>query len=253
VTNFGNTRAIAHTIWASNSNSALTAIIAFAVQVFFAYRIRKFTGNTWLTVIICMTSLLQCFAGIGTAIASGMVKNYYSFGSLNRIFTVWLSAAIFTDLLITCSLVWYLRQSKTGVAVTDDLLDKIMSMTVQTGLITAIWSILHFVLFLSVNSTSLNVIFGNSVSKIYANSLLSQLNARKRWSAAEVQDDPSMPPLSTFRAGERDIGSISGIRSPLSTSAGGSETSPESTGRMQNGCLEPIFQEKAKNDSGSAV
>lgn len=65
------------------------------------------------------------------------------------VYVVWLVLAPVTDLVISLALVTFLRQSRTGFATTDDLLTKLTRLTIQTGLITAVWALIDLILFVS--------------------------------------------------------------------------------------------------------
>ncbi|KAI1797231.1 hypothetical protein LXA43DRAFT_1057036 [Ganoderma leucocontextum] len=69
----------------------------------------------------------------------------------NRKFQVvgilWLVGAALADVLITTALLWHLRTHKTGMLATDDLINKIIRLTVQTGLITALFAVICLVLY----------------------------------------------------------------------------------------------------------
>jgi len=118
---------------------------------------------------------------------------------------VWLVLAPATDMAISGALVTFLRTSRTGFAATDDVLTKITrcrygqspsstlntdvsEVTIQTGLITVIWTVIDLALFLAID-TNLHFIFNIPLAKLYANCMLSSLNARAHWSA-QVQSGP---------------------------------------------------------------
>jgi len=101
---------------------------------------------------------------------------------------VWLVLAPATDMAISGALVTFLRTSRTGFAATDDVLTKITRLTIQTGLITVIWTVIDLALFLAID-TNLHFIFNIPLAKLYANCMLSSLNARAHWSA-QVQSGP---------------------------------------------------------------
>ena len=47
-------------------------------------------------------------AGIGTTIGGSIVKEFFHFNRVEAISLVWLVGSLVTDVIITCSLVWYL-------------------------------------------------------------------------------------------------------------------------------------------------
>jgi len=93
---------------------------------------------------------------------------------------IWLVAAILADICIATSLTLHLQKHKTGFGATDDVLDRIIRLTVQTGTTTAICAFVHLTLYLA-DKTGIHLIFGVPLSKLYTNSLMSSLNARGSW------------------------------------------------------------------------
>ncbi|KIJ36577.1 hypothetical protein M422DRAFT_260916, partial [Sphaerobolus stellatus SS14] len=85
-------------------------------------------------------------------------------------------------IIITSTLVWSLRNRKTGHSETDDVVNRIIVLTIQSGAITALFALLDFVLFLAIPNSTANFLVGFPLSKLYSNSLLSTLNARAGWS-----------------------------------------------------------------------
>jgi len=82
------------------------------------------------------------------------------------------------DIIITGSLTWYLQRNKSGIKGTDDIVTRIIRLTVQTGMITTLWAILDLIVYLT-EANSLHLLFNLPLAKIYTNSLMSNLNARR--------------------------------------------------------------------------
>ncbi|THG96858.1 hypothetical protein EW026_g5048 [Hermanssonia centrifuga] len=176
----------------------MTAIIALLVQMFFAWRIKVLTGNWFVVVIVSFCSIAQWCkllstslykiaanpqstgGGLGTAIAVGMIPEFQHFQKFEIIVIVWLAFSAVADTAITVALSWHLRRHKTGFAVTDNIVDKIVRMTIQTGMITALCAIIDLIAFLATPS-GIHLIFNLPLSKLYTNSLMSSLNTRAGW------------------------------------------------------------------------
>lgn len=93
----------------------------------------------------------------------------------------WLIASAVADITITASLCYYLARQKSGFSATDDTINKIIRLTVQTGLITTLFAILDVVCFLVLPHTTINFVWDFALSKLYTNALISTLNARAGW------------------------------------------------------------------------
>ncbi|THH28270.1 hypothetical protein EUX98_g5918 [Antrodiella citrinella] len=109
-----------------------------------------------------------------------MVPEFMHFQNFKAIVIVWLACSAVADTAITIALVWHLRRHRTGFSGTDDAVNRIIRLTVQTGLVTALCAIVDLVLFLA-SSSGFHLIFNLPLSKLYTNSLMSSLNSRAGW------------------------------------------------------------------------
>jgi len=118
--------------------------------------------------------------GIATAVAVGFVPEFAKFQQFKVAVILWLASASLGDILITVTLVMYLRTQKTGFATTDTQVDRIIRLTVQTGFLTAVVAFVDLMLYL-LDPSGTHLIFNFPLSKLYTNSLMSSLNARRGW------------------------------------------------------------------------
>ncbi|KAH9933207.1 uncharacterized protein BXZ73DRAFT_101169 [Epithele typhae] len=180
VNNFGDPNALATASWVFATDPVMTAIIGSLVQLFFAWRVKVLTHSTLAVVVIAACAVCQFLGGLGTSIAVGMIPEFVQFQKFEVIVIIWLAFSAVADCLITVALVWHLRSHKTGFATTDDLVNRIIRLTVQTGLITALCALIDLILFLA-SPTGLHLTFNLPLSKLYTNSLMSSLNSRSGW------------------------------------------------------------------------
>ncbi|KZT01090.1 uncharacterized protein LAESUDRAFT_752844 [Laetiporus sulphureus 93-53] len=137
VNNFGVLDKVVRANWLLETEEAFAGIIGMQVQLFYAWRIYKLTGYKFLTGIIVGTSIIQCLAGIGTAINIAIQPIFTKFSSEKDVVVIWLSAAALTDVLIVSVLTWHLRRQRTGYAQTDTIISRLMQITMSNGLLTA--------------------------------------------------------------------------------------------------------------------
>lgn len=71
---------------------------------------------------------------------------------------------------------------KTGHKSTTVTINRIIRLTIQTGLVTMIFAIADLLLFTISRGTAVNFVWDFALSKLYTNALLSTLNARAGWS-----------------------------------------------------------------------
>lgn len=152
--------------------------VSTPIQIFFAWRVKLLTKSNWLAGLICFFSIISLGGGIWTTILIIKVKVFARKLELHWSALVWFLAACLADVLITVVLVVTLSRRKTGFSATDDAIEKIIRITVQTGALTALFAIGDVVFFMSMGHTALNFLWDLALSKLYANCLLSTLNAR---------------------------------------------------------------------------
>ncbi|KAF8337540.1 uncharacterized protein EI90DRAFT_3152200 [Cantharellus anzutake] len=188
VLEFGNPKTILVSNWVFNTEPVMTVVTSSTVQAFFGWRVKRLTGITWMAAIIVIFAFIQFLAGLGTAIGCTILKEFVRFRSLKSIVIVWLVLAPLTDFLIAATLTWYLRSHKTGFATTDDIVSRITRLTIQTGAITVVLSIIDLAVYLAWPN-NLHLILNMPLPKLYANCLMSSLNARREWSISGVSSD----------------------------------------------------------------
>ncbi|ESK87101.1 hypothetical protein Moror_11908 [Moniliophthora roreri MCA 2997] len=155
-------------------------MISGMVQAFFGWRVKVLTGSWILLAIIQFCSAAAFLMGIATAIACGIVKSFADFQKFQVVVIIWLVCATLADIIITVTLVIHLKRHKTGFKNTDSHLDRIIRLTVQTGLVTAVWAMADLLVYL-LDPTGTHLIFNCVLPKLYTNSLLSSLNSRGGW------------------------------------------------------------------------
>jgi len=82
------------------------------------------------------------------------------------------------DSFITLTLVYYLHTSRTGFKRTESLINRLITWTINTGLLTSIFAIADFICILTMESNLVYVGVFFVVSKLYTNSILASVNMR---------------------------------------------------------------------------
>jgi len=186
----GEAAAIENATWAFAADPMLTSIIGCLVQVFFGWRVKVLTGSRVAAIGIWFFAVLQCLGGLATGAAVLFIPAFFRFQVFQETVIIWLVGSAVCDVMITLMLVWYLRKHRTGFAFTDDVIDRIIRLTVQTGMITAVVACIDLILYL-VSPKAYHLVFNFMLAKLYTNSLLSSLNARRGWAFSSGQSQPS--------------------------------------------------------------
>lgn len=174
---FGDAVAVQSADWVFNTDPAMTAIIGAMVQAFFAWRVKILTGSISLTILILLTCLIQLLSGLATAVACGIVKEFVQFQKFQVVVILWLAFSAVTDIIIAVALVFTLKKNRTGFTSTDDIIDRLIRTTVQTGALTAVVALIDLIAFVT-STSGLHLAFNFPLAHLYTNSLLSSLNAR---------------------------------------------------------------------------
>ncbi|KZS90086.1 hypothetical protein SISNIDRAFT_488621 [Sistotremastrum niveocremeum HHB9708] len=177
VTLFGDFVNILNTNWVFSLIPVTTVLISSTAQTFFAWRVYKLTESLLLGIVIAVFAFIQLLCGIGVTIAVTLVKSFLDFHKFQALVILWLVLSMVCDFIITGSLTWYLHKNRSGMPSTNDIVTKIIRLTLQTGAITALWATLDLIIFLNF-ANSLHLLFNFPLAKMYTNSLMSTLNAR---------------------------------------------------------------------------
>ncbi|KAJ3991985.1 hypothetical protein F5050DRAFT_1035878 [Lentinula boryana] len=180
ITEYGTEKAVENFPILFMTEPIVIVLISAPIQCFFAWRINKITKSYFVPVIIIILALASTVGGVVTGVKIAILKLFIKKPELHWSALLWFIPSCVADLLITFTLVRSLSKRKTGFGATDTAIDKLIRMTVQTGMITAICAIGDVAFFMALPHTALNFLWDLSLSKLYTNCLMSNLNARSR-------------------------------------------------------------------------
>ncbi|CDO76914.1 hypothetical protein BN946_scf184398.g2 [Trametes cinnabarina] len=95
------------------------------------------------------------------------------------VFTIGLSTAASLDILIAGALCYFLRRGRSRFSGMDRIVDAITLYTIENGLLTCIATVVSLICWVSMPTNLIFLGLHFAISKLYANSLLATLNARK--------------------------------------------------------------------------
>ncbi|KAJ8518630.1 hypothetical protein ONZ45_g4322 [Pleurotus djamor] len=125
------------------------SLLGMITQLFFAWRIHQLLKHPWISILICFPALLQCAVSFYYDIyimTNGVT--YLALLSRSTYVYIWLIASLVSDLVITASMLYILikARNETHFKPTLAMLSNIIKYTVEAGLITSVWAIVHLVL-----------------------------------------------------------------------------------------------------------
>ncbi|KAI0714615.1 hypothetical protein C8Q76DRAFT_727410 [Earliella scabrosa] len=181
---------ISPTVWSINLLPIPATIAALASQSFFARRVWMISPKFRLLIavaVILISGNVVCF----TVLAVKMFEAPSILGWLkfSWLASVGSSIQMAGDMMITATLIYVLRQSRTGINKTDSMLDLLVMYAVSTGLITCIVHILNVAFSIAYPDNFIYAALSCILTKLYANTFLVALNTRR--SLASIYHDPS--------------------------------------------------------------
>jgi len=180
VSNWGNTAILGELVPTLLIEVLFNGLTAFLVQSFLATRVwRLSNGNIWITGLIgCLI-----IGEFGCILAYTAISlQYETFVQLTQLKTLSITVNVLAasgDVLIAGTLCTLLHSSRTGFHRTDTIINKLMIFSVNTGLLTSLCAVASMVSILTAGRTFIYIAFFICMGRLYTNSLLATLNARK--------------------------------------------------------------------------
>ncbi|PCH39550.1 hypothetical protein WOLCODRAFT_141307 [Wolfiporia cocos MD-104 SS10] len=181
VDSFGDKNITDHVFWSAGLTIALTAITTICVHLFFSYRLIKLSKNYFITIPMVLLAFCRLTSALATSAELIRLGSFFEFYTHYRwLFTLGLVLSTALDVMITTSLCTYLRKSRRGGSGRlDHILDSMTLYTVENGMITCVATVLSLVFWLVIPHALIYLGLHFAISKLYANSFLASMNARK--------------------------------------------------------------------------
>ncbi|CDO74816.1 hypothetical protein BN946_scf185001.g64 [Trametes cinnabarina] len=134
-----------------------------------------------VTIALTVTlALLRVSAASVTTAEMIRIGNYPQFvAEFDWVFTLGLAVSSFLDVLITSIMCYYIRKGRTAFVRMNRIIDVLTLYTVENGMITCIATSLSLFFWLFMRSNFAFLGMHLAINKLYANSFLASLNARK--------------------------------------------------------------------------
>lgn len=178
VDNFGNYDIFSSVPWPYPTTAITIVLCSVPIQHFLAWRIRGLSRSWALFCVVSALSLAQGACGFAGGVLANIISNPVDFVRLGGVADAWLSIAVFTDILITLLLLYYLQRSKTGFKKTDSIISSLIRTAIETAAIGAIFCVVDLVVFTARSDTNLHFFFALPQPGIYTNTLMMTLNSR---------------------------------------------------------------------------
>lgn len=230
-----------------------TYVIALIVQVFFLYRIYRFSRESLLVrFFLALTTLIALWQIVGVSLwaAFSIYKTVANVFTSPRDISISISCraiSAFVDVVIAVWMTFLLQSKRRHIfRRSERLIFRLTIMTVNTGLWTAVFAVIDFSLIAWRPTNLVFSVFEYPLGALYANTLLANLNARQymrsvAWWETDAPSDTT--DVSNTRAAR--------VGSSLKFASRTTELSPvEEVGGTADGVS---LQAKTKNGVDSAI
>ncbi|KAF7353658.1 hypothetical protein MVEN_01050600 [Mycena venus] len=180
ITNFGDADYTTQIVPSLAATVALTAITTLSVNAFYGWRIHKMSkSNWWITFPIALLAITRVALAFVTTTEMILTKTFPAFAAgFNIVLTCGMSISAATDIVVSTSRYYYLRNLKQGYTGTQEVVDAVVVFTINDGCLTCAIAIAAIVFLLKMpgNFIWLGIYF--SIGKLFSNSVLATLNLR---------------------------------------------------------------------------
>ncbi|KAI9460426.1 hypothetical protein HD554DRAFT_2028817, partial [Boletus coccyginus] len=199
ITDFGMVEALGEILWSLVTEVLFNGITTLLVQSFLAMRIYWLSGKNWPTTGSVVIYTIQAYVSVSCFVTSVFrshapslqLQTFPELDSLKALSMSVNPVAIARDVLIAASLCILLQRSRIGFRRSDSLINKLMLFSINTGLLTSICAIASLISIIAWPDTFIYVAFYFCLGRLYCNSLLATLNARKSLRADSRDEDMS--------------------------------------------------------------
>ncbi|TFK50349.1 hypothetical protein OE88DRAFT_241719 [Heliocybe sulcata] len=187
------------------------SIVALVVQLFFCCRMFLLNHRGLVPGFIGMAACVPVVMAVVGGIKSVKLPDVaLEYRIMPYIVTTYGGSAL-CDIMIALNNIRLLYTIKKGSVFPDtqSLLMRNIKICMHTGIVTACFSIVHVATFLAMPSRTLHWVFLFIAEKIYSNTLLAVLNARRKSADCEYETTPSILfglPVDDLRGAPIDIG-----------------------------------------------
>ncbi|WWC89015.1 uncharacterized protein L201_003933 [Kwoniella dendrophila CBS 6074] len=151
------------------------------VQIFYLERAYQLWGRAkWVPLVVSPFILAACGGAVGATIRGSQLPDAYDLKETYPAFYTWIGATLITDLLITSIIFWKLIKSRTGWSETDHMINKLITISVETQLPSLMVAIGFMVSYGVKPGAAMNVFFELFHPKVHVVGLLTVLNSRNK-------------------------------------------------------------------------
>ncbi|KAI0353671.1 hypothetical protein OH77DRAFT_1522241 [Trametes cingulata] len=193
--------------WSLDLLTLVSGVIIILSQSYFARRVYLLGGGSFRLLVLLTCLLLIGELGFFTAatVQAFEFPAFTHFQSSTWLISAGAAMAACADILLAGVLVVVLRRNAVGMKRLGTVIEILILYTISTGLLTSLVDLLSLVFSLFWPSNLIYTAFGIVSTKLYANSLLAALNARKHLAERAITAIPCNTLISPLGSSSRAL------------------------------------------------
>ncbi|TFK29252.1 hypothetical protein FA15DRAFT_632122 [Coprinopsis marcescibilis] len=210
ISNYDNPSNLGNLVWSILLEVLFNGFIGLLVQGFLTLRVWRLSNeNIPLTVTIGALVLAEFACSAAFTVQSMKLHTWADLGNLKGLSISVNIVGVVVDVFIAGALFYFLSRSRTGFKKSDTMISRLILFTVSTGFLTSLCAIGSLVSILAWGQTLIYVAFYFSIGRLYSNSVLATLNARKSIRGlGEDGDELSFSLQSFAKSGSKELTSM---------------------------------------------
>ncbi|KAF8649291.1 hypothetical protein AX16_005895 [Volvariella volvacea WC 439] len=180
VTNFNDPTRLGTIVWSIIVEVLFNGFTALLVQSFLTMRVWRLSNrNPWVTTLVLVLVLGEFGCVVAFTAMAIHFRTFEELATLKDLSIIVNALAAAGDVLIAGTLCTLLHCSRTGFHRSDTMINKLILFAVNTGVLTSLCAIASLVSIVVAGNTFFYIAFFFCIGRLYTNSLLATLNARK--------------------------------------------------------------------------
>ncbi|KIM59325.1 hypothetical protein SCLCIDRAFT_1217888 [Scleroderma citrinum Foug A] len=180
-------------VWSLVVEVLFNAITAFLVQCFLTMRVYRLSNrNIIATASVLVAIIVQFVLSVTYVVKAIPLKTFVDIEKLKILSSAINAATVVSDVMIAACLCFLLQKARTGFRRSNNMINKLIMFSLNTGLLTSLFAIASLISISVRPDAFIYISFYFCLGRMYCNSLLATLNARRVIRGESLDDDMSM-------------------------------------------------------------
>ncbi|PFH46688.1 hypothetical protein AMATHDRAFT_69282 [Amanita thiersii Skay4041] len=180
ITDYYDHKSLQYLVWSVLMEALFTGLNGAFVQCFYTLRVWRLSNKNWLlTGFILLLVVANGCCGTAWVIISMRLRTYQELLDITPLTNSINALSTTIDVVIAGSLVILLHRVRTGFKKSDTMINRLIIFVVNTGVLTSICAIAALISLVVSPRTLIYAAFYFCIGRLYTNSFLATLNARK--------------------------------------------------------------------------